>query len=217
MVLEDPGQPAGDIGSRRMTRVEDAPQLRNSSHPGLRPGLEHAPTGPGRLSTLLAPVQVPTTRCVNRHPAPVSQGMTSGELAASLRQIDGQRDKGKHPPDLPLQIEAVPALPQRSRPDLRRRPVRRALRAGHRINAKQRGSAGAGEGARHRRARVPAAEARVGAKGRTDIRAEPIRACVTSSNQLSNSGDQWVASCVLRIRSGLRSARRGVTQKLSPC
>jgi hypothetical protein len=26
-----------------------------------------------------------------------------------------------------------------------------------------------------------------------------------------------VASCVLRIRSGLRSARRGVTQKLSPC
>jgi hypothetical protein len=25
--------------------------------------------------------------------------MTSGELAASLRQIDGQRDKGKHPPD----------------------------------------------------------------------------------------------------------------------
>ena len=25
--------------------------------------------------------------------------MTSGELAASLRQIDGQRDNGKHPPD----------------------------------------------------------------------------------------------------------------------
>jgi hypothetical protein len=31
--------------------------------------------------------------------APVSQGMTSGELVASLRQIDGQRDKGKHPPN----------------------------------------------------------------------------------------------------------------------
>jgi hypothetical protein len=25
--------------------------------------------------------------------------MTSGELAASLRQVDGQRDKGKHPPN----------------------------------------------------------------------------------------------------------------------
>jgi hypothetical protein len=31
MVLEDPGQPVGDIGSRRTTRVEDAPQLRTSS------------------------------------------------------------------------------------------------------------------------------------------------------------------------------------------
>jgi hypothetical protein len=30
--------------------------------------------------------------------APVSQGMTSGELAASRRRIDGQRAKGKHPP-----------------------------------------------------------------------------------------------------------------------
>jgi hypothetical protein len=29
----------------------------------------------------------------------VSQGTTSGELAASLRQINGQRDKGKHPPN----------------------------------------------------------------------------------------------------------------------
>ncbi len=41
------------------------------------------------------------------------------------------------------------------------------------------------------------------------IRAEPIEAYVTSGNQLPNSCDQWVASCVLRIRSGLRSARRG--------
>ena len=143
MVLEDPGQPAGDIGTRRTTRVEDAPQLRTSSaygsHPGLRPGLEHAPTGHGRLNTLLASVEVPTTRCA--------------------------------PTELPLQIEAVPALPQRSRPDLRRRPVRRGLRAGHRINAEATsGSAGAGEGARHRRARVPTAEARVGAKGRTERR-----------------------------------------------
>jgi len=31
MVLEDPGQPAGDIGRRRTTRVEDAPQLGTSS------------------------------------------------------------------------------------------------------------------------------------------------------------------------------------------
>jgi hypothetical protein len=41
MVLEDPGQPVGDIGSRRTTRVEDVPQLTTSSaygtHPGLRP------------------------------------------------------------------------------------------------------------------------------------------------------------------------------------
>jgi hypothetical protein len=29
----------------------------------------------------------------------VSQGTTFDELAASLRQIDGQRDKGKHPPN----------------------------------------------------------------------------------------------------------------------
>ena len=58
---------------------------------------------------------------------------------------------------------------QRSRPDLRRRPVRRGLRAGHRINAEAtRGSAGAGEGVPHRRARVPTAEARAGAKGRTE-------------------------------------------------
>jgi hypothetical protein len=50
------------------------------------------------------------------------------------------------------------------RPDLRRRLVRRGLRAGHRMNDQAtRGSAGAGEGARHRRARVPTAEAGVGA------------------------------------------------------
>jgi hypothetical protein len=70
MVLEEAGQPVGDIGSRRTTRVDDAPQLRTSSaygsHPGLRPGLEHAPIGPGRLSALLASVEVPTARCVNR-------------------------------------------------------------------------------------------------------------------------------------------------------
>jgi hypothetical protein len=41
------------------------------------------------------------------------------------------------------------------------------------------------------------------------VRAESIGAYVTSGNQLPNSSDQWVASCVLRIRSGLRSARRG--------
>ena len=45
MVLEDPRQPVGDIGSRRTT---------------------HAPIGHERLSTLLASVEVPTTRCVNR-------------------------------------------------------------------------------------------------------------------------------------------------------
>jgi hypothetical protein len=29
MVLEDPGQPPGGIGTRRATRVEDAPQLKS--------------------------------------------------------------------------------------------------------------------------------------------------------------------------------------------
>src|SRR5258708_5671474 len=55
MVLEDP-QPVSDIGSRRTTRVEDAPQLRTSSayssHPGLRPGLEPYANRPGERGDL---------------------------------------------------------------------------------------------------------------------------------------------------------------------
>ena len=47
MVLEDPGQPAGDIGTRRTTRVEDAPQLRTSSAYGSKPFL-HFHNGPDR-------------------------------------------------------------------------------------------------------------------------------------------------------------------------
>src|ERR1039457_5276651 len=97
--------------------------------------------------------------------------MTSGELAASLRQIDGQRDKGKHPPN--FHFRSKPFLHFHNGPDRTYADVRfgRGLRAGHRINAEAtRGSAGAGEGARHRRARVPTAEARVGAKGRTERR-----------------------------------------------
>jgi hypothetical protein len=47
MVLEDPGQPVGDVGRQR-------------------------------------------------NAATVSQGTTFGELVASLRQINGQRGKGKH-------------------------------------------------------------------------------------------------------------------------
>ena len=57
--------------------------------------------------------------------------MTFDELVASLRQIDGQRDKGKHPPDFHF----------RSKPflhfHLRRRPARPGLRGGHRINAEE--------------------------------------------------------------------------------
>jgi hypothetical protein len=34
--------------------------------------------------------------------------MTSGELAASLRQIDGQRDKGKHPPNFHFRSKPFP-------------------------------------------------------------------------------------------------------------
>jgi len=37
----------------------------------------------------------------------VSQGTTFDELVASLRQMNGQRDKGKAPTELPLQTEAV--------------------------------------------------------------------------------------------------------------
>ena len=171
MVPEDPGQPAGDIGTRRTTGVEDAPQLRTSSaygsHPGWRPGHGHAPTGPGRLSMLLAPVAVPTTRCVNRQRCACEPGHDFRRACRVTSPDRRPARQGTAPTGLPLQIEAVPALPQRSRPDLPRRPVRRGLRAGHRINAEAtRGSAGAGEGARHRRARVPTAEARVGAKGR---------------------------------------------------
>jgi hypothetical protein len=120
MVLEDPGQPVGDIGSRRTTRVEDAPQLRTSGaygpHPGLQPRLEHAPIGHGRLSTLLGSVEVPTTRCASTgNAAPLSEGTTFDELVASLRQIDGQRDKGKHPPN--FHFRSIPFLHFHNGPD----------------------------------------------------------------------------------------------------
>ena len=77
--------------------------LRTSSayrfHPGLRPWTRACPyRSRNGFSTLLAPAAVPTTDASTGNAAPVSQGMTSGELAASLRQIDGQA-KGKHPPD----------------------------------------------------------------------------------------------------------------------
>jgi hypothetical protein len=48
MVLEDPGQPVGDIGTRRTTGVEDAPQLRTSSAYGSHRGLQ--PDSSMRLS-----------------------------------------------------------------------------------------------------------------------------------------------------------------------
>ena len=94
--------------------------------------------------------------------------MTSGELVASLPQIDGQRDKGKYPPN--FHFRSKPFLHFYNGPDGPTLTSGSAgLRTGHRINAEAtRGSAGAGEGARHRRARVPTAEARVGAKGHTE-------------------------------------------------
>ena len=118
MVLEDPGQPVGDIGIRRTTRAEDAPQLRTSSahgsHPGLRPGPGHAPTGPGRLSTLLASAAVPATRCVNRQRC-ACQSRHDFRRACRVTASDRRPARqGKAPTGLPLQIEAVPALPQPS-------------------------------------------------------------------------------------------------------
>jgi hypothetical protein len=169
-------------GTRRTTRADDTPQLRTSSasgsHPGLRPGLGHAPIGHGRLSTLLASVEFPTARCVNRQRC-ACESRHDFRRACRVTSSDRRPARqGKAPTGLPLQIEAVPALPQRSRPDPRRRPVRRGLRAGHRINAEAtRGPAGAGERARHRRARVPTAAARVGAKGRTERRSARRSAC----------------------------------------
>ena len=170
MVLEDPGQPAGDVGSRRATRVEDAPQPRTStaygSHPGLRP-LEHAPIGHGQLNGLLASVEVPTTRCVNRQRC-ACESRHDFRRACRVTSSDRRPARqGKAPAEPPPQIEAgsrasatVPAGPAPT-------SGRRGLRAGHRISAEATtGSAGAGAGARHRRARVPAAETRAGAKER---------------------------------------------------
>ena len=83
IVLEDPGQPAGDHrnpahdSSRRCASAED--ETAYGSHPGLRPGLEHVPIGRGRLSALLASVAVPTTRCVNRQRCACESSMTFDE------------------------------------------------------------------------------------------------------------------------------------------
>jgi hypothetical protein len=126
--FEDPGQPAGHTGTRRTTRVEDAPQLRTSSadgsHPGLRPGLEPAPTGHGRLSALLASVEVPTTRCVNRQRC-ACESRHDFRRACRVTSSDRRPARqGKAPTELPLHIEAVPAPPQPFRLDLPRRPVR---------------------------------------------------------------------------------------------
>ena len=45
----------------------------------------------------------------------MSQGTTFDELAAPLRQIDGQRDKGKHPPNLHFRSKPFPHI--RNGPD----------------------------------------------------------------------------------------------------
>jgi hypothetical protein len=170
MVPEDPGQPAGDTGTRRTTGVEDGPQLRTSSahgsHPGLRPGPGHAPAGPGRPSTL-APAAVPTTRCASRQRCAREPGHDFRRAGRVTSPDPRPARQGKAPAEPPPQIEAgsrasatVPAGPAPT-------SGRRGLRAGHRISAEATtGSAGAGAGARHRRARVPAAETRAGAKER---------------------------------------------------
>jgi hypothetical protein len=94
MVPEDPGQPVSDIGTRRTTGVEDAPQLRTSSaygsHPGLRPGLEHAPTGRGRLSALLASAAVPTT--TRRRSSQRAAAATTSESRRRLADVPGEAD-----------------------------------------------------------------------------------------------------------------------------
>ena len=111
--------PAHD-SSRRCASAEDQQCVWLSS--GLAAGLEHAPTGPGRLSTLLASVAVPTTRCVNRQRC-ACESRHDFRRACRVTSSDRRPARqGKAPTELPLQIEAVPALPQRSRPDLRRRP-----------------------------------------------------------------------------------------------
>ncbi len=111
MVLEDPGQPVGDIGTRRTTRVEDAPQLTTSSaygsHPGLRPGLEHAPIGPGRPSPLLASVEVPTTRCVTRQRCACE---SRHDFRRACRVTSSDRRPARQPAGGCSSIGLVPAL-----------------------------------------------------------------------------------------------------------
>ena len=54
--------------------------------------------------------------------APVSEGIRFDELVASLRQIDGQRDKGKHPPD--FHFRSKPFLHFHNGPDRTHADVR---------------------------------------------------------------------------------------------
>jgi hypothetical protein len=44
----------------------------------------------------------------DKHDETLRQGMTFDELVASLRQIDGQRDKGKHPPNFRFRSKPFP-------------------------------------------------------------------------------------------------------------
>jgi hypothetical protein len=175
-------QPAGDIGTRRTTRVEDAPQLRTSSAygspSGLAAGTRAWPIRPGWLRTLLASVEVPATRCVNRQRC-ACESRHDFRRACRVTSSDRRPARqGKAPTGLPLQIEAVPALPQRSRPDLRQRPVGREFEPVTASTPKQRedlleqvNAHVAAEFASRQRQRG------VGAKGRTERRSARRSAC----------------------------------------
>ena len=84
------------------------------------------------------------------------------------------------------------------------------------------GSAGAGEGARHRRARVPTAEARVGAKERAERRLfecfrwpELVTGCLTGPGRPCRGMPASISACPGRAEAGpVRVHRRGC---LGPC
>ena len=72
---------------------------------------------PDVISTLLASVEVPTSRCVNRQRCACESWHDFRRDCRVTASDRGPARQGKATSELPLQVEAVPALPQRSAPD----------------------------------------------------------------------------------------------------
>ena len=113
MVPGDPGPPADHTTTRRTTRGRRCAAAEDQQC--ARALLRACRQDPG----MRLPVTGGSARCWRRqrsrrpdapagNAAPVRQGMTSGELAPSPRQINAQRGKGKHPPDVAFRPEPFP-------------------------------------------------------------------------------------------------------------